>query len=78
MTTKTEPVVKLTYTVTEAAQAIGIGRTNLYRLSGAGILRPRKLGKKTVFLVSDVHDYVASLPRADIRPDPHRNIMGRG
>ncbi len=64
--------LKRTYSVAEAMEVIGIGRTNLYRLSGAGVLQPRKIGKKTVFLVDEVHDYIASLPMAHIRPDQRK------
>ena len=74
MTTEKNFPGKLTYSVAEATQVIGVGRTFLYRLSGAGILNPRKIGKKTVFLVSEINDYVASLPKAEIKPDPNRRI----
>jgi len=64
---------KLTYSVAEAMEVIGIGRTNLYRLSGARVLRPRKIGNRTVFLVEDVNNYIANLPEARLRPDPRRS-----
>lgn len=68
MTGNIRKPLKLTYSVAEAMEVIGIGRTTLYRLSGAGTLKPRKLGKKTVFLVEEVHQYVASLPKANLQP----------
>lgn len=39
---------KLAYTVPEALAAIGIGRTNLYKLAGEGKLALRKVGGRTL------------------------------
>jgi hypothetical protein len=40
--------LKLAYTVPEALAAIGIGRTNLYKLAGEGKLDLRKVGGRTL------------------------------
>lgn len=39
---------KIAYTVPEALAAIGIGRTNLYKLAGQGKLDLRKVGGRTL------------------------------
>jgi excisionase family DNA binding protein len=48
---------RLTLTVREACQVIPCGRTHLYRMIGAGLIRAEKLGSKTLIVV-------ASLPGA--------------
>lgn len=52
--------------IPEAAVMIGIGRTSLYCLFRDGKIVPRKSGKRTLVLVSDIERYVAELPKADI------------
>lgn len=39
---------KLAYTIPEALAAIGIGRTNLYKLASEGKLDLRKVGGRTL------------------------------
>lgn len=51
-------------TVSEAIALTGIGRTTLYREINAGRLKPRKSGRRTLFLVADLEAYVQALPLA--------------
>ena len=53
---------KLAYSVEEAAEALGLGRTMLYGEIAAGRLRAKKIGKRTIILVDDARAYLASLP----------------
>ncbi|MGJ8558940.1 MAG: helix-turn-helix domain-containing protein [Litorimonas sp.] len=55
---------KLAVTVKEAGQILSLGRSSIYRLIGRGDLKPRKIGKRTVILVSDLEAFVSSLPEA--------------
>ena len=64
-----ENASKLALSVEETYTALGISRAQLYRIAGAGHLVPRKLGKRTVFLVRDVETYANGLPAASIAPD---------
>jgi excisionase family DNA binding protein len=49
---------KLLYTVKEAAAALGIGRTMLYRLMGTGQLRPVHIGRLTRFTADELDRFV--------------------
>lgn len=44
--------------VPDAARALGIGTTYAYELIGAGKLRTRKLGRRTLVLTSSVRELV--------------------
>ena len=39
---------KFAFTIEEACHAVGIGRTKLYQLIGAGRVETRKIGSRTV------------------------------
>lgn len=41
----------------------GIGRTSLYKLFTEGKLTPRKAGKRTLILVSELEAYLKNLPK---------------
>lgn len=45
---------KLSYTVKEAVAASGIGRSKLYELIRVGVLKPAKIGTRTLILRSDL------------------------
>ena len=49
---------KLLFTVAEAAAALGIGRTMLYRLIGTGQLRPVHIGRLTRFTAHELDRFV--------------------
>lgn len=53
---------KLAFSVEELCSELTIGRTRLYQLVSNGQLKARKLGRRTVFLKSDVDAYLNSLP----------------
>ncbi len=46
-----------------AETGVSGGRTNIYKLINAGLLRARKNGKRTVILDEDVRACVAQLPQ---------------
>lgn len=46
---------KIAYTVPEALAAIGIGRTNLYKLAAQGKLDLRKVGGRTLVTAASIH-----------------------
>ncbi|WP_337847686.1 helix-turn-helix domain-containing protein [Sphingomonas sp.] len=47
---------KLTYTISEAASAAGVGRTKLYELINAGEIPLIKIGTRSLVRRSDVFD----------------------
>ena len=53
---------KLTLTVNEATALTGLGRSTIYRLINDGKLKPRKVGKRTLFLMSEIRDFIENLP----------------
>ena len=61
---------KTAYTVNELMHEIGIGRSKLYAEIKAGNLRPRKIGKRTIFLARDVEEYLEGLPSSVSTPAP--------
>ena len=40
----------------------GLGRSSLYKIFNEGKLTPRKAGKRTLILVTDLEAYLKSLP----------------
>ena len=48
--------------VTEACDLTGVGRTSLYEAMNSGMLRAKKLGRKTIILRSDLQKFLDSLP----------------
>ena len=46
---------KLAYSITEAANAISIGRSKLYELIAEGRIETRKIGKRTVIPAASLH-----------------------
>lgn len=60
-------MTKLAVSVQEGADMIGVSRAYLYRLFGQGVLTPRKVGRKSLLMVSDLEGYLASLPKAEVR-----------
>ncbi|MFH8937047.1 helix-turn-helix domain-containing protein [Streptomyces griseosporeus] len=55
------PVDRLLYTPEEAAEALAIGRSTLYELMAAGVVRYIKLGRCRRIRRTDLETYVASL-----------------
>jgi len=50
----------------KAVEISGISRSGLYKLFKAGKITPRKSGKRTLLLVSDLRAYVENLPKAEV------------
>jgi hypothetical protein len=46
---------KLAYTVPEALAAIGIGRTNLYKLASQGKIVMKRVGGRTLVTAASLH-----------------------
>jgi hypothetical protein len=46
----------------DATALSGIGRSSLYKLFNEGKLTPRKSGKRTLILVSELESYLKNLP----------------
>lgn len=57
----------LAVSIPQAATMIGISRSSLYLLFQNGSITPRKSGRRTLVLVSEIERYVAHLPAAEIR-----------
>ncbi|RWP23765.1 MAG: DNA-binding protein [Mesorhizobium sp.] len=51
--------------IAQAVNISGISRSGLYKLFKAGKITPRKNGKRTLVLVSELQSYVESLPKAE-------------
>lgn len=58
---------KLAYTITQACDASGIGRTRLYELVAEGQLQARRCGGRTLIPAASLTAYIAGLPTAPIR-----------
>nr|WP_316651405.1 helix-turn-helix domain-containing protein [uncultured Gellertiella sp.] len=54
---------KVAVTIPEATAMSGLGRTFLYKLFNEGKLTPRKAGKRTLILVSELEAYLNNLPK---------------
>lgn len=52
--------------VREAAERIGICKASMYQLMWSGRIVPRKFGKRTLILSSDLDAFLTALPRADL------------
>lgn len=53
---------KLSFTIPEACQATGLGRTMIYRLIQEGKLRALKAGRRTLIAAHDLAALIDSLP----------------
>lgn len=49
-----EPVERLTYSVAEAARALGVSRSTLWRLIKNETVKPKKIGKRTLIRRADI------------------------
>jgi hypothetical protein len=61
-----DPRPKLAYSIPEAMEATGIGRSSLYEDISAGRLMARKRGSRTVILARDLAAYLEALPVAEM------------
>jgi excisionase family DNA binding protein len=58
------PPEKLVYTTKEAAAALGIGRTTLWKAISDGRLAALKLGSRTLIPADALRQWIASLPQS--------------
>ena len=55
---------KLAYTVAEACQATGLGRSTIFELLAAGRLKRKKIGSKTIIPRSSLEALIQEAPDA--------------
>lgn len=55
---------KLAFTIEQATEASGVGRTALFAAVRTGRLRARKLGRRTLILSADLQSFLDGLPLA--------------
>lgn len=53
---------RLTFSLADAASAIGVGKSTLHELIATGKIPVRKLGRRSLILREDLEAYVQSLP----------------
>lgn len=53
--------MQLSYSIEEACQITGIGRTKLYEAISNGLLSAKKYGKRTIILRSDLEKFLDRL-----------------
>lgn len=58
-----EPPAPLLYGINDAARALGIGRSNVYRMIHDGTLEARRLGGRIVIPADVVKAFADSLPK---------------
>lgn len=57
-------MTKIAFTIPEACEFSGLGRSSLYRLFEQGVLTPRKAGRRTLILREELEAYIRGLPTA--------------
>ena len=62
---------KLAYTINEACEVSGIGRTSIYKLIKQKKLTPRKRGSRTLILAEELRTCLESLPVAEMSEAAH-------
>jgi len=58
------PPEKLAYTMKEAADVLGVGKSTLYKALAAGKLSAIKLGSRTLIPADALRQWVAAMPSA--------------
>ncbi len=58
---------QLAYRIDDACRALGLGKTTLYALIGEGLIEARICGGRTLVLGESLRQFLASLPKAEIR-----------
>jgi excisionase family DNA binding protein len=58
------PPDKLTYTIKEAAAALGVGRTTLWRAVSDGKLPAVKFGSRTLIPADGLRQWISAMPRS--------------
>jgi len=52
---------KIMITLKEACQMLSLSRSSVYRLIDQGKLAPKKMGSRTLFLVTEIESFAQSL-----------------
>jgi excisionase family DNA binding protein len=58
---------QLLYTIAQCCRMAAIGRTKFYELISTGDIPVRKIGKKTLVVASDLHDWIQRLPALKVK-----------
>ena len=53
---------KVTYSVPEILEAVGISRSRFYQLVNGHQIKVRKIGNRTIVLAGDLEDFLQRLP----------------
>jgi excisionase family DNA binding protein len=53
---------RIAYSVPEAMLALGLCRDSIYKLINSGQLPAKKIGRRTLVLVSDLESFLKALP----------------
>jgi hypothetical protein len=64
--------------ITDFCRLFGGGRTSAYRLIAAGRIRAVKRGTRTLIDLQSAHNYFASLPLAEIKPEKPKAVKVSG
>jgi excisionase family DNA binding protein len=67
---------KLTYSVPEAAQVLGVGKSTVYQLLQRGKLRSVTVGKRRLVPRAAVLEYLG-LPDLPASPEPSRSLASK-
>ena len=59
-----EKTMELAISINEAARRAGVGRSSIYEAAKRGEISIKKRGRKSLILVSDLANWVNSLPEA--------------
>jgi hypothetical protein len=59
-------LTKITYTVNETIALMESSRTSLYKNVKAGKIRLTKNGRKSIFLATEIADFLSNLPNAEV------------
>jgi excisionase family DNA binding protein len=61
-------MTRLLHPIPEAAAQLGIGRSTMYELTGAGTIRTVKIGRRTLIAHEELERYVRDLARPSDQP----------
>jgi excisionase family DNA binding protein len=59
-------VERVLVTIDEAAAALGVGRSTVYKLMNGGDLVPAKIGRRSLVTADSVRAYAAKVSGADV------------
>jgi excisionase family DNA binding protein len=64
---------RLAYSIAEAAEAAGTGKTALYEALASGELPAHKRGRRTLILAADLRSWLEKLPPLELKRTPNLN-----